>query len=218
MGNNAHLFFKNILFILCKIICMKNPINLFFCFCFIFVFTNCKKGEEDPEFSMRSRKARLTGDWRLKSGNLGITFLEVGNTITSEDYIFDSKGATIYVTPTSNNLVIYKMAYFLNLNINKDGSFYMEEQAGVDVLKAEGVWNFTSRVGDSKNKDALLFVIEKVSSGATNKHIFNKFISEFSYKLLELSNKEIKFETGTKMYLDGQGNNTSFSGRLTLFQ
>jgi len=36
----------------------------------VFVFSECKKGEEDPLISLRTRKARVVGKWKIKSGTV----------------------------------------------------------------------------------------------------------------------------------------------------
>ena len=42
-------------------------------------FVGCKKGEEDPIISLRSRDARITGTWELKKMEVKCSFSLHGN-------------------------------------------------------------------------------------------------------------------------------------------
>jgi hypothetical protein len=181
-------------------------------------FTACRKGPEDPAVSLLSRKARLEGNWKLLKGEMSFTYYRSGGGAFSYKFELDQNGATVYETPTTQQLKIYSMIYSLYLKINKDGSFLLTEQVGINQLSAKGIWNFTGSVGDSKNKDGVLFKIKSVSSGSIDSHLFNTETSEFTYKLIELRNKEIKLKVGTKTYIDAQGNSDNCSGEFTLVQ
>jgi hypothetical protein len=184
----------------------------------VFIFSTCKKGPEDPALSLRTRKARLCGSWRIKTGQAVFTYKDSNGAIVVYDYKLDASGGTIYETPASQQLTIYKLAYSLNLEILKDGTFSIVERAGIDLLQGSGTWNFTGKIGETKNKDGVVFNIDKVTLGASNKHLFNKTRLEFTYKLIELRNKEIKLRSDTKSYLDGNGNFDKFTGDYTLIQ
>ena len=41
--------------------------NLLLILALVAAFTSCKKGENDPFLSLKSRKGRLAGDWIVKS-------------------------------------------------------------------------------------------------------------------------------------------------------
>jgi hypothetical protein len=179
----------------------------------------CKKGPEDPSLSLRSRKARISGDWKLKSGNIGITYNDAAaKSAESDDYELTPSGCTIYETPTSKILTVYLMAYSLQVKILPDGTFTLDEQAGVDHLTANGKWNFTGAVGDAKKKDGVYFKIEHVDKGTTDKHLFNRFRSEFEFYITELRNKEMKLKISVKTFMDAAGSYISHSGELTLVQ
>ncbi len=183
------------------------------------IFWSCKKGPEDPGISLRSRKARICGDWHIKSGNIGITLNdESKKTTLSDDYEITASGCTIYETPTSQQLTVYLMAYALQVKILPDGTFNLEEQAGVDHLSASGKWNFTSGIGEAKNKDGVYFKIDHVGMGSTDKHLFNRFRTEFEFYINELRNKEMKLKISVKTFLDVSGSYISHSGELTLMQ
>ena len=102
-------------------------------------FQSCKKGEEDPGLSLRSRTARLAGEWTVTEMNQTATSENTnsssGGSLSSgtsvEDYSFDGTALTIYSTNTSVNSGLtntYKdtMVYdavSMTYTIEKDGTF-----------------------------------------------------------------------------------------------
>src|SRR5687768_220910 len=99
---------------------MKKLIALVFISLF---FTTCKKGEDDPFLSLRSRTNRLAGEWRLSTGKVLIT-------------IADPKGGPKYQLTFTFSQSRYNAvdntgsgsgAYLLSLNIEDDGFFKFHE-------------------------------------------------------------------------------------------
>ena len=102
-------------------------------------FQSCKKGEEDPGLSLRSRTARLAGEWTVTEMNQTATsentnsssggFSSSGTSV--EDQSFDGTSLTIYSTNTSVNSVgttttLDTMVYDvvgMTYTIEKDGTF-----------------------------------------------------------------------------------------------
>lgn len=113
---------------------------------------SCKKGENDPFLSLRSRKARVTGDWTVKKGEGTRTS---GSTTTT--WTFD--GATYTQTQGSNSV---STSETITMNFEKDGTYKMVTtitDASVnytDVTTETGTWNFTGKIGDDKNKDHIV--------------------------------------------------------------
>lgn len=183
------------------------------------VLSNCKKGKDDPAFTLRTRKNRITGEWRMKSGHASFTILNPNTAPYDQDFTLD--GTTAYINETESNsgpAIIYVASHNLNLTIKKDGTFNIRELLSGDVMDVTGRWNFTSGVGKEKNKEEILFIIESISNGATDRHVFNKLRTEFTYKITELKNKEMKFEAGTKTYLDNNGDHISYTGDFIFSQ
>ena len=102
-------------------------------------FQSCKKGEEDPGLSLRSRTARLAGEWTVTEMNQTATsentnsssggFSSSGTSV--EDQSFDGTSLTIYSTNTSVNSVgttttldtiVYDVVG-MTYTIEKDGTF-----------------------------------------------------------------------------------------------
>ena len=124
------------------------------------LFFGCKKGENDPVFSLNSRKARLTGVWIVESAewNSGDT-----------TWVFD--GA--YLTRTDTNLVnVVEYAY--TMEFDAAGNYITTIVTGYPIdnsdltlagisceLVETGLWNFTGGAGTTKTKSQLLLLNSK---------------------------------------------------------
>src|SRR5687767_11741630 len=97
------------------------------------LFTTCKKGEDDPAFTLQSRKARLEGDWNLKEGSASLTLVPY-----NEHFKFDGSGMNVYVTYTGGQPTIYTGNYRLTMSLSKDGHFTFQEILAGGVLEGEG--------------------------------------------------------------------------------
>jgi len=184
----------------------------------ILFLTDCKKGEEDPRISFRSRKARLTGEWLMKSGNASINFISVTQPPFNQNLAFDGTKVELNQTEASGPAIIYTGAYSLALTIKKDGTFNFRENFAGDALDASGRWNFEYGSGDVKNKEEVTFKVESVAKGATEGHVFNKQRTVFTYRLIQLSNKDLKIESLVKTFIDANGDRTSYTNQYTFAQ
>lgn len=116
-------------------------------------FAGCKKGENDPGISLKSRKSRLTGEWKLTKGEAKST--SGGNTTT---VTFTETSATQVSGGTTTNFT-YSMEY----KFEKDGTYTLNEVAtypggSPETTKEVGRWAFIggNKSADYKNKEALL--------------------------------------------------------------
>lgn len=182
---------------------MRKFIRLFVLLLAILALTECKKGEDDPAISLRTRKARLEGEWRLVSGNASYT-----TDAYNESYVFKSGDVSIAST------LYYPMTgkYFLSLNIEKDGKFNFKELFLGIVLEASGTWNFNTGVGEEKKKEDVIFSIDKVKKGYTNgANFFNRNSTNIVYKIKELRNKRLVISSAGKIYSDSKGRYATLS-------
>lgn len=155
-----------------------------------FGFSGCKKGDSDPAISLRTRKARLVGEWRLASGAVSFT-----GSNYARKYEFDGSNYKQFDTYTGGYPVVYTGKYLLNLNIKKDGTFSVSESAGSRSMVASGTWKFNSGVGKAKAKEAVIFQITEIQSGNASEQVFNKYATTFCYQLKGLKNKELQIES-----------------------
>ncbi len=127
---------------------------------------SCKKGDGDPFFSISSRKARLTGEWKVVDINKKVTFRNTtietkfdGNNkrvkTTVRDTIIDGKDSTLITESTYTG--------YINYGFKKDGTYTMLESFTDDnttftyTLNVDGLWYFLGANKESgyKNKEIL---------------------------------------------------------------
>ncbi len=146
--------------------------------------TSCfKKGEEDPFFSIYTRKARVTGEWTITNMKSEIirTFqgeVQTRTTTTVEDLnwsqvveILGTDSIVEYegnVVEGRNKIVFDKNGY---VRETYEYGYIVETPIGDDagVLRTNyriseeisGTWNFLGNIDDYKNKERLAIVIEE---------------------------------------------------------
>ncbi len=171
----------------------------------ILIFHSCRKGEEDPVISLRSRSKRLEGVWSLKS--LKTVINENGSIYTN-----DFNGA---VSIINYNGITEIRGYSKTLTFKKDGTFLIEEKITRDLnntgiaskevrfITEKGTWDFNDGEGNQKSKSKVLLRVTAVvnittitssSGSSTSSDIRNYNDNSFSYAmyLTKLSNDELK--------------------------
>jgi hypothetical protein len=91
---------------------------------FIPLMNGCKKGENDPFLSLKSRDARLKGTWNMKKGEgSGSTSNTQGSTTTTTSYSYSySSGIGINATTAGGTTTRDTSRYTFEMTINKDGT------------------------------------------------------------------------------------------------
>jgi hypothetical protein len=120
----------------------------------LFLFNSCRKGDDDPLLSLRSRKARVAGEWQLTSGFSESTAFADGSS-ASETYEYGSGSYSFHQSIISPGATISNSEsgeYALKISFDRDGNFSMEETKGKNRVLYTGIWNFTKGVGEYKNK------------------------------------------------------------------
>jgi len=178
---------------------------------------SCKKGTDDPMISLRSRKSRLVGDWKLTEGKVDNTN---NSNVSTEVY----NGSTKVVTQGSNSSTTN---YTKEISIVKDGTYtstevetdvnttsifsYTTTTTTTTTTESAGKWSFLGGQGDAKNKEYVYMT--ETSSKQTQRVVVTTNVPGQSsddtsvstsssnnsfggtWQLTELKNKEIKFST-----------------------
>ena len=154
---------------------------------------NCRKGENDPLISLRSRKARITGDWILKEGSLEKKFISNSSTFLKTT-TFTSDTKTI-----NDNGNVTKSGFTQRFTVRKDNSFERETIDGNNKTTHFGSWSFVNKNKDQdiKNKEAIILSIESYTINGVTTVNEGVFVSEF-LKINRLSNKELIFKGNSK--------------------
>lgn len=178
------------------------------------VVTSCKKGENDPFLSLRTRKARVVGEWKVVSssseyvetdGNKTTSTFD-GTTLTEVDYDASSGNSS---TTTSTQTEEW--------TFNKDNSFTYKLTTSGGTQQYEGSWSFMgkSKQGDVKKKENIGLRILKYTStplvGASQSTTYSGDQDYFAvYEIDQLKNKEMIIKTsGNETYTSGGTTETS---------
>ena len=129
---------------------MKRTILMLAAVALIFVAPSCKKGENDPFLSFKTRDARITGVWTmsaLESTNTNTTVTTGTTVINTSTSTFN--GTTITETWTSWGGGTYTYSFSYKLTIEKDGTYMLEQVLDGDKSEETGYWSW---VDDAKKK------------------------------------------------------------------
>lgn len=163
------------------------------------MLSNCRKGENDPLISLRTRKARLTGDWLLKEGNLTRTYSTSSNSATHTTNYSNSRKSV------NDNGSIKETSYTQRLTLRKDNSFEREIIDNNIKTIHFGSWSFVNKNKDQKlkNKEAILLSIDSYTINGVTTVNTGVFLSEF-LRINRLANKELIFKgETTRNYTSG---------------
>lgn len=145
-------------------------------------FNSCKKGENDPFLSLSSRKARLTGEWKLTAGEWTTTTVqdqynyETGEyepVTTVYTYVLADDKMSVTVKYGTSPAVTSSEGYTEDLSILKDGTYKMkivttETEDGKNYVTTEveeGNWTFIGGNSEQEiaNKERVGFTTAKYS-------------------------------------------------------
>jgi len=163
---------------------------LFFSIITLIITSACKKGANDPSISLRTRKARVVGEWTIASGTSTYSTTDVFKATTQERYSF-TENEYNYVGTDENNLnYTAKGLYFFKMKFEKDGKVTITETYDNQTTTINGTWNFNAGIGKNKSKEQIIIHVTYVSYpiGAT-KILGNQ--TDITYTLTELRNKKM---------------------------
>lgn len=144
------------------------------------IFSSCKKGEDDPTISLRSRDKRLEGEWKLvKLETKEVRINGTTTTTTTESLNGSDKVLSETIaTPTGSTTTTNTDTYTMDLSIKKGGEFASTEIENGTTMISSGHWAWGS---DNKNKSQILFTND-ISQITLNGSVFD---------ILRLANKEL---------------------------
>lgn len=163
----------------------------------LWLTSSCKKGEDDPLISLRTRKARLCGNWSIESGtyyilkgNTSAIYSETFRDYTKNTYSekrYDYNSVTI---PPPN---ITEGLFEFRIEFNKNGRFESFRQVDNHSLILKGFWAFSSGIGKNKNKEQVVLRTDSVIENGVLYPPSNVSTNsvDFTYRINELRNKKI---------------------------
>jgi hypothetical protein len=160
--------------------------------------SSCKKGENDPFLSLKSRKARVTGEWTVTK--MESTY----SNVNSEDPSLNSSGTSSYNGTTATSTYTYDgnttaqdpETYTQTFTFEKDGTFSMIYAAGTASYTVEGNWIF---LGKNKNaelgkKEAIMLTTTKETyseAGDSQTESFTGYQNTMTFLIDQLKSKEM---------------------------
>ncbi len=185
--------------------------------------TSCKKGENDPFLSLRSRKARVAGEWTIKTGSQTDSFTSGGNTTSSVSTVSETTLTVVDNSSGTSVTYVYNIGEF-SMTFEKDGTFKSTTTltlASIDGTAVSGQtastesktghWTFLGKDkdGDYKNKERIVMTSTSVtntqgSSTSTTTYTGNQETEV--WVIDQLKNKEMIV---TADYSDSDGTSTS---------
>ena len=179
---------------------------LFFILSLSICFSSCKKGEDDPSFSLRTRKARIKGDWHLISGNLKLSYTKPNVTYGDNIYTLSKNSYTLV---TTGNGGVFTGGYSLDLTFDKKGEFNFKQAIDTLKLNATGIWDFMDGTVDEKKKERIVCNISSINKGSGWIDAFNKSNYNFSYKIRELRKEKLVLETEEELVASSSKDSSS---------
>jgi hypothetical protein len=203
-------------------------------------FTSCKKGENDPFMSLKSRKGRMAGEYTISNMTMTSTTTS-GGTTSTETTTIDGNTITITQSQGGSSTSTTGTVNKAEAVFNKDGSYTMDmdvtftqEIFGTtttsnSVTMTEGNWSFLTGDEDFKKKERIVMNTTKEtqtetttsggsSSSSTDTNTYgNGEVSEVM-AIDQLKNKEIIMKTDyASTYSDGtNSSSTTTTSMITL--
>lgn len=159
---------------------------------------SCKKGENDPALSLKSRTARLVGTWKLVSGEETTMDYDAGNqetwteTITYDGSAYTSVTSFQDVSGTVTNAP-FTVSYTLEYTFEKDGSFSLTqiEDGNSDIDKGFWYWGGKSKTQELKKKETVVITITETNDGQIDTYGGTAVSADLSFQLDRLTGKEL---------------------------
>lgn len=171
---------------------IKNICKILF---FTVVFTlssGClKKGDDDPFISLKTRKARISGEWKLESGEISFKYSD-----TVETYTY----AGTKIKYKFNGVFMWDYTFYETLVIDKKGTFGRTLQ-NRNLYTYEGYWYFgnENKKLDVKNKETIIFAEEEYTSPSQT-YTWYGLNSVRTYYIERLTDKELVIKMDFSYY------------------
>lgn len=179
--------------------------NFLLIFSFVLLLSSCKKGEDDPFFSLRSREARLTGYWMLDKMNGFHKIYDNNGFFKLYQSSFNSEIDKTYYHSTTFDVLpdnYYYEFFECRMLINKDNTMEVSYRTkGISWFNEDlqGSWKWEDDPG--KNK-------EHISLTA-----FYPNVEGFKYRIMKLSNSNLVLVLSlNESIINSSGDNLQIAG------
>lgn len=151
-------------------------------------FIQCKKAEDDPAFSLRTRKARVVGDWKAVSGTSSYSDEGPGfknsNEVTYDGLNY--KGIETLASENDSQRSSYSGVFTYEIKFESNGRYTITETYNGKPFVSSGIWNFTGNVGKFNNKEQIVLTQQNYQGNNFRGNTIYK-----TYNIKELRNKKL---------------------------
>ena len=162
-------------------------------------FYSCKKGDNDPFLSLRTRKARVVGSWTVSKEEINETNINGTTTETIQSIYDGTRRITTTTTKigTITTTVVDTMGFKTTFKLLKDGTYNMTfvDDNHLDVVTSIGTWLFLgkSKLDKLKKKEAILLTTTQsiISNGSVTNTVNYTDLNGLTIVIDELKNKEM---------------------------
>ena len=159
--------------------------------------TSCKKGENDPFMSLKSRKARVAGEWVMSASESTRTTTQTFSgvsTTTTTTTVYDGTTETRTETVAGQTPTVTTSSYVQEMTFEKDGTFTQTYTSGGSTWTSKGNWAFLtkSKEAELKKKEAILLsVTSSTSTPGTATSTYGAFEDGQVLMIDQLKSKEM---------------------------
>lgn len=178
----ANTIFKNL---------MKNKMLICLSLFVAITISGCfKKADDDPLISLRSRKARVDGEWKVASATQTEIYTASGSG-GSYTKVYTGTGNTYTFVSTVNGVSTKETGVVTQeWEFDKEGTYKTSDNTDGVITTTEGRWNFTSSIGETKNKSQIALSKETETNGASQDVYTGNYVDEV-YDIKELRNDKM---------------------------
>jgi len=194
---------------------MKSKTKLVLFSLLVLFVASCRKGDDDPAFSFRTRKNRVVGDWKMRSGKSTYEeFNSSGSIPYSETYVY-TETKYDYTETTGIISQQYSGGHTYYLKFNRNGTILFTEIFDGQASTYKGKWDFNKGIGEAKAKELINVRYESLESSNGTK-TYKGDQTNITYTIQELRNRKmvISWEYTIKNE-DGSGYSYKESYELT---
>ena len=165
-------------------------------------FCGClKKSTDDPVVSLKTRKARVIGDWKVEKGNAHESAISGSGSYSFYDLVYTNSSYNLNYGSgnyNGNNNVTQSGFFQYSIQLNSDGGFTSEkfmENSEPKIRTMTGRWNFTGSVGSRKDKTQIMLTVSSLIETSKNRHVvvteYTGDKKNYVYEIRELRNKKM---------------------------
>lgn len=184
---------------------------------FVLSFMGCKKGENDPFMSLKSRKARLAGEWKVTANEQTYSYTSTFGS-NSSTTTYNGSTETEKEMVGGGVEIITVREYTIEYVFEKDGTYSITQTEDGESYVIKGHWSFIgkSKKAELKNKEAIALTYDSETFGGEGITYSGSFFPFETIIIDQLKSKEIIFtydESSTS-----PSSTTKRTGKMTLTQ